>query len=107
MLTYFCHSSLADNVALNVYCGVGHGAKIGKHSVMSPYSVLNGDCEIGEAVFLGSRVTLYPKTIISDYSVIDAGSIIREDIAPFSIVSQRVEQKILENRILKRKILGK
>ena len=101
------HSSLADNVALNVYCGVGHGAKIGKHSVMSPYSVLNGDCEIGEAVFLGSRVTLYPKTIISDYSVIDAGSIIREDIAPFSIVSQRVEQKILENRILKRKILGK
>lgn len=98
------HSFISDNVALNVYCGVGHGAKIGKNSVMSPYSVINGDCSLGEAVFLGSRVTLNPKIDIGDFSLVDAGSIIRENIPSFSIVSQRVEQKIFDNRILRKEL---
>ena len=98
------HSCIEDNVALNVYCGVGHGAKIDQHSVMSPYSVLNGDCELGEAVFLGSRVTLNPKIKVGSYSLIDAGCILREDIAEFSLVSQRVEQNIYDNRILRKNL---
>ena len=71
---------------------------------MSPYSVINGDCSLGEGVFLGSRVTLNPKIKIGDFSLIDAGSIIREDIDNFSIVSQRPQQIINENRALKREI---
>ena len=101
------HSNINDNVALNVYCGVGHGATINSHSVMSPYSVINGDCELGEAVFLGSRVTLYPKISIGSFSLIDSGCILREDIAEFSLVSQRVEQKVFDNRILRRQLFGK
>jgi sugar O-acyltransferase (sialic acid O-acetyltransferase NeuD family) len=98
------HSSICNNVALNVYCGVGHGATINQHSVMSPYSVINGDCELGEAVFLGSRVTLYPKIKIGSFSLIDSGCILREDIKEFSLVSQRVEQKIFDNRILRNQL---
>jgi len=101
------HSSISDNVAMNVYCGVGHGASIHKNSIMSPYSVINGDCELGEGVFLGSRVTLNPTIKIGDFSAIDSGSIIRENIPPFSIVSQRVPQQVNANRILKQEILGK
>ena len=101
------HAKISDNVALNVYCGVGHGAVIGPHSVMSPYSVINGDCALGEAVFLGSRVTLNPKIKIGGFTVIDAGCILREDIGEFSLVSQRVDQKVFDNRILRRKIFGK
>ena len=89
---------------MNVYSGVGHGACIGAHSVMSPYSVINGDCELGEAVFLGSRVTLNPLVRVGDFSVIDAGCILREDIEDFALVSQRVNQKIFDNRILRKKI---
>ncbi len=98
------HSNVSDNVALNVYCGVGHGAFIGAHSVMSPYSVINGDCSLGEAVFLGSRVTLNPKVSVGAFSLIDAGCILREDIDELSLVSQRVEQKVFENRILRRQL---
>ena len=101
------HAKISDNVALNVYCGVGHGAVIGPHSVMSPYSVINGDCALGEAVFLGSRVTLNPKIKIGAFTVIDAGCILRENIGGFSLVSQRVDQKVFDNRILRRKIFGK
>ena len=101
------HAKISDNVALNVYCGVGHGAIIGPHSVMSPYSVINGDCALGEAVFLGSRVTLNPKIKIGAFTVIDAGCILRENIGQFSLVSQRVDQKVFDNRILRRKIFGK
>tara|TARA_X000000368_G_C22977290_1_gene688216 strand:- start:126 stop:800 length:675 start_codon:yes stop_codon:yes gene_type:complete len=98
------HAIIKNNIVLNVYCGVGHGANIKDHSVMSPYSVINGDCSLGEGVFLGSRVTLNPKIKIGDFSLIDAGSIIREDIDNFSIVSQRPQQIINENRALKREI---
>ncbi len=98
------YSRINDNVALNVYCGVGHGATIGQYSVMSPYSVINGDCELGEAVFLGSRVTLNPKVKVGSFSLIDAGCILRENILEFSLVSQRVEQKRFDNRILRRQL---
>ena len=98
------HSHINDNVALNVYCGVGHGATIGQCSVMSPYSVINGDCELGEAVFLGSRVTLNPKIKVGSFSLIDAGCILRADISELSIVSQRVEQAVFDNRILRQQL---
>ncbi len=98
------HATIADNVVMNIFCGVGHGAKIGKHSVMSPYSAINGDCDLGEAVFLGSGVIANPKTKIGDFSLIDAGSTVRENISPLSIVSQRVEQKIYDNTILRKKL---
>ena len=98
------HSRIYDNVALNVYCGVGHGATIGQCSIMSPYSVINGDCELGEAVFLGSRVTLNPKIKVGSFSLIDAGCILREDISELSIVSQRAEQTVFDNRILRRQL---
>ena len=99
------HSNIKDNVALNVYCGVGHGATIDEHSVMSPYSVINGDCKLGEGVFLGSRVTLFPKIEIGSFSMVDAGAVIRENIPSYSIVSQRVEQKTIDNRILRKQLL--
>ena len=100
------HAKVSDNVALNVYCGVGHGAEVGPHSVMSPYSVINGDCTLGEAVFLGSRVTLNPRVKVGAFTVIDAGCILREDIGECALVSQRVDQKVFDNRILRRKIFG-
>jgi sugar O-acyltransferase (sialic acid O-acetyltransferase NeuD family) len=100
------HSNISDNVALNVFCGVGHGACIEYHSVMSPYCVINSDCYLEESLFLGTRVTLNPKMRIGKFSLIDAGSIIRQNIESFSLVSQRPDQKIFLNRILKKKILG-
>ena len=101
------HALIADNVVMNIYCGVGHGTKIGKHSVMSPCTAINGDCELGEAVFLGSGVIVNPKTIIGNFSLIDAGSTIRENIPSLSVVSQRVEQKIYDNRVLRKKFIDK
>ena len=71
---------------------------------MSPYSVINGDCRLGEAVFLGSRVTLNPKIAVGDFTLVDAGCVLREHIPPFSIVSQRVKQTVMENRILKKRL---
>ena len=101
------HALIADNVVMNIFCGVGHGARIGKYSVMSPYSSINGDCELGEAVFLGSGVIVSPRTKIGDFALIDAGSTIRENIPSLSVVSQRVEQKIYDNRVLRKKFIDK
>jgi sugar O-acyltransferase (sialic acid O-acetyltransferase NeuD family) len=100
------NAHIKKNVTVNAFCGVGHGSTIGSHSVLSPQSMINGDCNIGEGVMLGSRTTLLPKTKIGNYSTIDAGCIIRKDIPNFSMVSQRIDGKIIEDRIIKKKISG-
>ena len=96
-------SEIKDNISLNVYCGVGHGAKVESHVVVSPYSVINGDCQVGDAVFLGSRVTLFPKIRIGKGSSIDSGVILRHDVDNFKMVSQRVAEKVFSDRIKEQK----
>lgn len=98
------NATIQPNVALNVYCGVGHGATVGAHTVFSPFSVINGNCELGEATFLGSRVTLYPNVSIGNYTIIDAGVILRNSVGSCLIVSQRTEQKEHKNRLIERSL---
>ena len=95
-------SCIGDFVALNVFCGVGHGAKVGDFTCFSPYSVINGDCVVGTMVFLSSRVTVNPKVKIGSFSTIDGGAIVRSDVQDFEVVSQRVLEKRFVDRILKK-----
>ena len=98
------NATIQPNVVLNVYCGVGHGALVGAHAVFSPFSVINGNCELGEATFLGSRVTLYPNVNVGDYTIVDAGVILRNSVGSCLIVSQRTEQKEHKNRLIERSL---
>ena len=95
-------SSLQDNVCLNVFCGVGHGTQILESSVLGPYSVVNGDCSIGKASYLGTKVTIFPSTKIGNGVSVDAGSVVRNNIDDFTLCTQRVEQVNLPNRIVKK-----
>ena len=70
-------AQVGANVAVNVFCSIGHGARIGAHSVLSPYCSLSGDSTLGEAGFMGTRATLFPKIVLGNDCVVDAHSLIR------------------------------
>jgi sugar O-acyltransferase (sialic acid O-acetyltransferase NeuD family) len=91
-------AKLGDNVAVNVFCSVGHGASIGGHSVLSPYCALSGDSKLGVCGFMGTRATLFPGVAMGDGCIVDAHSAVRQSVGDNKIVSVRGEYLVLDNR---------
>jgi sugar O-acyltransferase (sialic acid O-acetyltransferase NeuD family) len=84
---------------LNVYCSVGHDARLGDFSVMSPYAALNGWASVGRQSFLGTRATVFPKVQVGERCTIDSHSYVKSDTADRMIVSIRGESRTLLNRL--------
>lgn len=91
-------ATVGDNVAVNVFCNIGHGASIGSHSVLSPYCALSGDSKLGERGFMGTRATLFPGVVMGDDCIVDAHSAVRQSVGENKVVSVRGEYLVLENR---------
>ncbi len=66
------NANVEDGVVANVFCGIGHGSRVGACSVLSPYAVLNGDAAVGPGCFLGTRATLYPGVEIGAECTVDS-----------------------------------
>jgi hypothetical protein len=92
-------AQIADNVAINVFGGVGHGAFVGEHSVLGPYSVINGDCSLGEGCLLGSRATLFPRVQLGRGCTVDAHTAVRMSAGDFKILSTKRQDLVLDNRL--------
>lgn len=91
-------AKLGDNVAVNVFCSIGHGASIGHHAVLSPYSALSGDSKLGVCGFMGTRATLFPGVVMGAGCIVDAHSAVRQSVGENKIVSVRGEYLVLDNR---------
>lgn len=92
------------NVAVNVFCGVGHGAKVGAHSVMGPYSVINGDTSLGDGCYLGTRATLFPKVVLGKGCMVDAHTAVKASAGDFKIISVKGQYLVLDNRLAARNL---
>ena len=76
-----CGDAVIGNfVTYNVNAQSGHGCKIGAYSTFSPYATTNGDCEVGEGVFLGTRAAVVPRMKIANGARISAGAVVRHSI---------------------------
>ena len=91
-------AQVGDNVAVNVFCSIGHGARVGAHSVLSPYCSLSGDSALGEAGFMGTRATLFPKVVLGNDCVVDAHSPVKQSAPDRKIISTRGQYLVLDNR---------
>jgi len=91
-------AELEGNVLVNVFCSVGHGARIGAHSVLSPYCSLSGDSSLGEGGFMGTRATLFPKITLGADCVVDAHSAVRQSVPAATTVSVRGQILVLPHR---------
>lgn len=89
-----------EQVVVNVFCSVGHGARVGKFSVMSPYSALNGDSQVGDLCFLGTRATVFPRVSIGNKCMVDSHSFVKSSVPDGHIVSCRSEYSVIRNRLV-------
>lgn len=97
-------ADVSDNVAINVFCGVGHGAKVGQHTVMGPYSVINGDTRLGECCYLGSRATLFPGVTLGQGCMVDAHTAVKASAGDYKIISDKGQYLVLDNRLAARSL---
>ena len=71
---------------LNFYASVGHDARIGRYSILSPYSTVNGFAELGEETFLGSHATVTARRRLGDGVRVSANVAVHEDVPPGTLV---------------------
>lgn len=62
-----------------------HNYDHGQHIPYSPDDYVYKDIEIGDFVWIGSRVTILPGAKIGEGAVIQAGAVVREEIPPLAV----------------------
>lgn len=99
---------ISDNVIIesNVMIGnncfvksgalIAHFSTIENHCFIGATSVISGDVKICEQTFLGVRAMLYPSITIGKMCLIGANTIIKKDIAPYSIVKNKFDNTIIQ-----------
>lgn len=89
---------VGKNVVVNVFCSIGHGARVESHSVLSPYSSLSGGSVLGEGGFMGTRATLFPNVVLGANCIVDAHSPAKQSTSDLKIISMRGQYLVLDNR---------
>ena len=72
---------------INSHTHIGHDSNIGRFCLLGGSVIVNGQCLVEDYCFLGSSVTVINGKRIGKGSVIQAGTVITEDIPDFSFVN--------------------
>ena len=72
---------------------VGHDSQIGNHCILANAATLAGHVTIEDYVTLGAFCPVHQHCIIGRYAFIGGGTIVTQDVLPFSLTSARRENK--------------
>ncbi len=72
---------------------VGHDSQIGSHCILANAATLAGHVIIEDHVTLGAFCPVHQHCIIGQYAFIGGGTIVTQDVLPFSLTSSRRENK--------------
>lgn len=71
---------LGKGVGVNVHASIDHDANVGDWSQINCHCDLTASVQVGEEVFLGSRVTIYPGVTVKSRAHIGGGSVVMRDV---------------------------
>jgi len=77
---------LSDFALVNLSCTIGHGAKIGFGSVLSPLVSVSGGVSIGDRALIGTGANILQYVTVGDDSAIGAGAVVVKDVEPGTTV---------------------
>lgn len=84
---------IGSNCLLMTCAHVGHDSQIGSHCILANAATLAGHVTIEDYVTLGAFCPVHQHCTVGRYSFIGGGTIITQDVLPFSLTSARRENK--------------
>ena len=84
---------IGSNCLLMAYAHVGHDSSVGSHCILANSATLAGHVTIEDYVTLGAFCPVHQNCVIGAYAFIGGGTIVTQDVLPFSLTSVRRENK--------------
>ncbi|HTW78913.1 MAG TPA: acyl-ACP--UDP-N-acetylglucosamine O-acyltransferase [Terracidiphilus sp.] len=78
---------------LMCYVHIGHDSQVGSHCILANNATLAGHVTVEDHVTLGAFCPVHQHCIVGSYSFIGGGTIVTQDVLPFSKTSARRENK--------------
>ena len=84
---------LGSHNLLMAYAHVGHDSLIGSHCILANSATLAGHVIIEDYVTLGAFCPVHQHCVVGAHAFIGGGTIVTQDVLPFSLTSARRENK--------------
>ena len=84
---------LGSNCLLMTCVHIGHDSQVGSHCILANAATLAGHVIIEDYVTLGAFCPVHQFCIVGQYAFIGGGTIVTQDVLPFSLTSARRENK--------------
>jgi UDP-N-acetylglucosamine acyltransferase len=72
---------------------IGHDSKVGSHCILANAATLAGHVVIEDHVTLGAFCPVHQHCVVGQYAFVGGGTIVTQDVLPFSLTSARRENK--------------
>jgi UDP-N-acetylglucosamine acyltransferase len=84
---------LGSNCLLMAGAHIGHDSQVGSHCIMANCATLAGHVVIEDYATVGAFCPVHQHCIVGKYAFIGGGTIVTQDVLPFSLTSSRRENK--------------
>ncbi len=84
---------LGSGNLLMAYVHIGHDSQVGSHCILANCATLAGHVVIEDHVTLGAFCPVHQHCVVGAYAFIGGGTIVTQDVLPFSLTSSRRENK--------------
>ncbi len=84
---------IGSDCLLMAYAHVGHDSLIGSHCILANAATLAGHVIIEDYVTLGAFCPVHQHCTVGQYAFVGGGTIVTQDVLPFSLTSARRENK--------------
>jgi len=84
---------LGSNNLLMAYAHIGHDSQVGSHCILANCATLAGHVVIEDYASVGAFCPVHQFCTVGQYAFIGGGTIVTQDVLPFSLTSARRENK--------------
>jgi UDP-N-acetylglucosamine acyltransferase len=84
---------VGSDCLLMAYAHIGHDSQVGSHCILANAATLAGHVAIGDYATVGAFCPVHQFCTVGQYAFIGGGTIVTQDVLPFSKTSARRENK--------------
>ena len=86
-------TQIGSNCLIMAYAHVGHDSQVGSHCILANAATLAGHVTIGDYATVGAFSPVHQFCTVGAYAYIGGGTIVTQDVLPYSLTSSRRENK--------------